>query len=87
MNINACSHVPRHVPDRPEQKFCEECIKTGDGWVHLRMCLYCGHVGCCDNSKNKHAAKHFAATGHAVMESVELFEDWRWCYIDKVIVE
>ena len=87
MKINACSHVPRHVPDRPEQPVCEECVKTGDGWVHLRMCLHCGHVGCCDNSRNRHAAKHFTDTGHAVMESVEPFEDWRWCHIDKVMVE
>jgi hypothetical protein len=66
---------------------CEECIKVGDTWVHLRECLICGHVGCCDDSKNKHATKHFTATHHAVMRSVEPGEFWAWCYVDEVMVQ
>ena len=61
---------------------CEECLKTGGRWVHLRLCLHCGHVGCCDNSPGLHATKHFHASGHAVMQSFEPGEDWGWCYID-----
>jgi hypothetical protein len=68
-------------------KGCEECVKMGDAWVHLRECLVCGHVGCCDSSKNQHATKHFHATKHPVMRSVEPGEDWGWCYEDEVMVE
>jgi uncharacterized UBP type Zn finger protein len=63
---------------------CEECLKTGDRWVHLRLCLECGHVGCCDSSKNKHATKHFHTTRHPIMQSFEPGESWGWCYIDEV---
>ncbi len=62
---------------------CEECLALGDDWVHLRLCLECGHVGCCDSSKNKHATKHFGHTQHAIMQSFEPGEDWRWCYVDQ----
>jgi uncharacterized UBP type Zn finger protein len=72
-------------PKTPEG--CEECLKIGDDWVHLRLCLVCGHVGCCDQSKNKHATKHFHSTGHAVIKSFEPGEDWMWCYIDEIFVE
>jgi uncharacterized UBP type Zn finger protein len=58
----------------------------GDTWVHLRMCMVCGHVGCCDNSKNRHASKHFASTGHPIVKSLERGEDWKWCFIDKVLI-
>jgi uncharacterized UBP type Zn finger protein len=66
---------------------CEECTKAGDTWVHLRECLICGHVGCCDDSKNRHATKHFTATHHAVMRSVEPGELWAWCYVDEVMAQ
>lgn len=66
---------------------CEECLKTGDKWVHLRLCLECGHVGCCDNSKNKHATKHFHQTGHPVIRSYEPGENWEYCYVDDVFAE
>ncbi len=66
---------------------CEECEKTGDKWVHLRLCLSCGHVGCCDSSKNKHATKHFHKTNHPVIKSYEPQENWKWCYVDEVIAE
>ena len=60
------------------------CIKTGDVWVQLRLCLECGHVGCCDSSKNKHATKHFHSTNHPLMRSIETGEAWVWCYVDAI---
>jgi uncharacterized UBP type Zn finger protein len=63
---------------------CEECLQSGDSWVHLRVCLVCGHVGCCDDSKNKHATRHFHATGHPVIRSGEPGETWGWCYVDRL---
>jgi uncharacterized UBP type Zn finger protein len=66
---------------------CEECLQSGDSWVHLRLCLICGHVGCCDSSKNKHATKHFHANGHPIMQSFEPGEDWLWCFVDEVAME
>ncbi|MBG9390515.1 UBP-type zinc finger domain-containing protein [Caenimonas aquaedulcis] len=81
MSIRPCSHVPDH-PQAPADRGCRECLAMGDDWVHLRTCLHCGHVGCCDASKNKHATRHFHATGHAVIQSAEPGEDWRWCYVD-----
>ncbi|MEO6927866.1 MAG: UBP-type zinc finger domain-containing protein [Casimicrobiaceae bacterium] len=62
---------------------CEECLALGDTWVHLRLCVHCGHVGCCDSSKNRHATRHFAATGHPVIRSLEPGEDWLWCFEDE----
>lgn len=66
---------------------CEECLKMGDEWVHLRLCLTCGHVGCCDSSKNKHATKHFHSTQHPVIRSFEPGETWKWCYVDEFMAE
>jgi uncharacterized UBP type Zn finger protein len=66
---------------------CEDCIKTGDTWVQLRLCTECGHVGCCDSSKNKHATKHFHHTKHPVILSLEPGENWTWCYVDEVMGE
>jgi uncharacterized UBP type Zn finger protein len=68
---------------KPRTKGCEECLKSGDSWVHLRMCLECGHVGCCDSSKNRHARAHFHETQHPLIQSAERGEDWRWCYVDE----
>ena len=68
-------------------KGCEDCKKMGGSWVHLRECLVCGHVACCDSSEHTHATKHFHATGHAVMRSVEPGEAWGWCFVDEVMVE
>jgi uncharacterized UBP type Zn finger protein len=82
-----CKHLGMIHNVQPQTKGCEECLKMGDTWVHLRLCLVCGHVGCCDSSKNKHASKHFAATGHPVMRSLEPGEDWGWCYVDQVWLE
>ncbi len=66
---------------------CEECLAAGDIWVHLRLRLTCGHVGCCDSSKNKHATKHFHATKHPVVKSFQPGENWKWCYIDELMAE
>ena len=87
MRKTACTHVRDHVKNvHPHTQGCEECLKTGDSWVHLRMCLECGHVGCCDSSKNRHATKHFGHTQHPVMQSAEPGEDWAWCYVDEMQV-
>jgi len=67
-----CTHIADHVKNvKPRSKGCEECLKTGDTWVHLRMCLECGHVGCCDSSKNRHARAHFHETQHPIIQSAE----------------
>jgi uncharacterized UBP type Zn finger protein len=65
---------------------CEECLQMGSDWVHLRLCLTCGHVGCCDNSPNRHATAHHHTTGHPIVRSFEPGEKWRWCYVDEVYV-
>ena len=81
-----CSHLDSvrvtHLPEPLEG--CEECLRTGDSWVHLRMCLACGKVGCCDNSRNRHATAHFRETGHPLIRSAEPGEDWAWCYEDEL---
>jgi uncharacterized UBP type Zn finger protein len=79
-----CTHANQIRKVSPHTKGCEECLKMGDSWVHLRLCLTCGHVGCCDSSKNKHAAKHFHRTTHPIMRSLEPGENWGWCYIDEI---
>ena len=66
---------------------CEECLASGDDWVHLRLCMTCGHVGCCDSSKNRHATAHFHATTHPIIRSYEPGEDWGWCYIDDLMLD
>jgi uncharacterized UBP type Zn finger protein len=81
---NDCTHF-HQVGDRTgNTDGCEECLRMGDSWVHLRVCLTCGHVGCCDQSRNKHATQHFHGTGHPVMRSDEPGETWGWCYVDRV---
>ena len=82
-----CEHLEAAGRPQPRTKGCEECLKMGDRWVHLRLCLQCGHVGCCDSSKNKHATKHFHATQHPVVRSLERGESWGWCYLDEVFAE
>jgi uncharacterized UBP type Zn finger protein len=81
-----CSHIVQIREFTPERLECGQCVKMGDTWVHLRICKICGQVGCCDDSKNKHASKHYRATGHAVMASLEPEEEWMWCYADRVIL-
>jgi len=80
-----CEHIAKagNPPPRTPNG-CEECLATGDSWLHLRLCLTCGHVGCCDSSPNKHASKHYASTHHPVIRSFEPSEHWRWCFVDEV---
>ena len=66
---------------------CEECLQMGSDWVHLRLCLTCGHVGCCDASPNKHATKHFKTTEHPIIRSFEPGERWEYCFVDKTMIE
>jgi uncharacterized UBP type Zn finger protein len=82
-----CSHLDFVVTSTPNTAGCEECLAMGDSWVHLRLCRTCGHVGCCDDSKNKHATKHFGSTRHPIVTSLEPGEDWSWCYVDEVVME
>lgn len=81
-----CTHLDQIRDVEPSARGCEDCLQTGDRWVHLRLCLTCGHVGCCDSSPNRHATKHHHASGHAVIRSFEPGEDWMWCYVDEEIV-
>lgn len=82
-----CSHLDLVTTDRPRTQGCEECLASGDSWVHLRLCRTCGHVGCCDDSKNTHATKHFRSSHHPIVTSLEPGEYWSWCYIDEVALE
>jgi uncharacterized UBP type Zn finger protein len=79
-----CTHLDQIKFRQPKTHECEECVKMDDTWVHLRMCLICGHVGCCDSSKNKHATKHFHKTEHPLIRSIEPGETWVWCYVDEM---
>ena len=82
---DACTHLDAvDEAAQPSSTGCEDCLRTGDRWRHLRMCRVCGHVGCCDSSPNKHATAHHAATGHPLVSSYEPGEDWWWCYVDEV---
>jgi CPA2 family monovalent cation:H+ antiporter-2 len=83
-NSTNCSHLDRVQRVTPSAKGCGECLRTGDDWVHLRICMTCGHVGCCDDSKNKHATKHYHETSHPIIRSLEPGEDWAWCYPDEI---
>ena len=85
MSCHHIAHVKPQPPKTPEG--CEECLKMGSGWVHLRLCLSCGHVGCCDSSPNRHATKHFHQTKHPVMTSLEPDERWAWCFVDEEAVD
>ncbi len=82
-----CSHLDLIQDVEAHSKGCEQCLAMGDTWVHLRLCKICGHVGCCDDSKNKHASKHFQQTGHPIMQSIEPGENWMWCFVDHVAFE
>ena len=82
-----CEHLKETPKVSPSGAGCKECLEMGDDWVHLRLCLTCGHVGCCDSSKNKHATRHFHATKHPVVRSFEPGENWRWCFVDQVYAD
>jgi len=82
-----CTHLDQIRDIKPQTKGCEECLKTGDTWLHLRLCMVCGHVGWCDSSRNRHATQHFHATAHPLMRSIEPGEEWGWCYVDELVIE
>lgn len=83
-----CTHIAQLHPVEPRTpEGCEECLATGDSWVHLRLCMTCGHVGCCNDSNNKHATKHFIASHHPVIRSFEPGETWMFCYVDDLFIE
>jgi uncharacterized UBP type Zn finger protein len=79
-----CSHLNQIKLTTADEKVCAECVKLGDTWVHLRLCLTCGHVGCCNSSKNKHATKHFHRSKHPLVRSIEPGEACVWCYVDEI---
>jgi hypothetical protein len=82
----ACTHLEQvEFAELPASvDGCEDCLREGGKWLHLRICLSCGHVGCCDDSPNRHATAHFHASSHAIIRSLEPGEEWCWCYIDEV---
>ena len=77
-----CDHLETIVTEDASSNGCEDCLRIGGHWVHLRRCTACAHVGCCDNSPNKHATAHFHESAHPVIQSFEPGEDWFWCYVD-----
>ena len=81
-----CTHLDHvHVTHLPESvDGCQECLATGGKWLHLRICLECGHVGCCDDSPNRHATAHANGDSHPIIRSLEPGEEWSWCYVDQV---
>lgn len=87
MSDPACEHMDEITDAAPSADGCEDCLATGDRWVHLRRCTSCGHVGCCDSSPNRHATGHAAASEHHVVQSFEPGEDWLWCYADEIAFE
>ena len=82
-----CQHFDEIKVTESETHECPECVAIGSGWVHLRLCLVCGYVGCCDSSPNKHTSKHVAAAGHPIVRSLEPGEGWAYCYEDDLFVE
>jgi len=82
-----CVHVGSIREVLPSAQGCEECLCDGTPWVHLRICLACGHVGCCESSAGKHAMAHHHETGHPIARSIEPGEAWGWCYVDEVVLK
>ena len=82
-----CQHLSQVRDVTPSGEGCVECLRLGDRWVHLRLCESCGHVGCCDDSKNRHATKHYRTSGHPIIKSFEPGEEWGWCYADEIFFE
>ena len=85
--MSQCPHTSTIQHVKPSGKGCVECLRLGMRWVHLRLCLSCGHVGCCDSSPGKHATGHFRKEQHPIIRSLEPGEDWGWCYIDEQFLE
>jgi Zn-finger in ubiquitin-hydrolases and other protein len=85
--MKTCAHLSSIRTVHPSARGCEECLKLGTSWVHLRLCRTCGHVGCCDDSPQRHATKHFKATGHPIIEGYDPPEGWGWCFVDRVAID
>jgi uncharacterized UBP type Zn finger protein len=85
--MQSCGHFSHVHTVQTKTHGCEECLKMGDTWVHLRLCTECGNVGCCDDSKNTHATKHFHKTKHPITRSIEPGEEWGWCYADELFLD
>jgi uncharacterized UBP type Zn finger protein len=83
---SSCTHLDSiEITELPEEVAgCEECLASGGVWLHLRICLTCGHVGCCDDSPSKHATAHARSTDHPIIRSLEPGEDWCWCFVDEI---
>lgn len=79
-----CTHLDEVIYATPSANGCEDCLRTGSRWVHLRICMTCGHVGCCDSSPNRHATAHWHTSQHPVIRSFEPGENWWWCYVDEL---
>jgi low temperature requirement protein LtrA len=87
VHLQPCKHAGEMLVYQPQtEEGCQECLENGYKWVHLRLCLACGHVGCCDTSQHKHATKHFHQTTHPIIASLEAVENWAWCYVDERFV-
>jgi hypothetical protein len=88
MKMAACTHLDHVLVTQlpASSDGCEDCLLTGDPWLHLRICLECGHVGCCDDSPNRHATAHRHSSGHPIIRSLEPREVWSWCYIDELMM-
>jgi len=84
---DVCTHLDQiQINDFPDEiDGCEECLKSGDRWLHLRQCMVCGKIGCCDNSPGRHATAHFNDSDHPLIQSVEPGEEWSWCYVDEAM--
>ncbi len=83
----ACAHLDSIRPVKPSARGCEECLKLGEMWVHLRVCRACGHVGCCDQSPLRHATAHFHDSRHPIIEGYDPPEGWGWCYVDEAFLD
>jgi hypothetical protein len=88
MATPSCTHLNQiRVTELPESvPGCEDCLRLGTSWLHLRICLECGHVGCCDDSPERHASAHAAGSEHPIIRSIEPHEDWSWCFVDEVMM-
>jgi uncharacterized UBP type Zn finger protein len=81
-----CTHLGQITSVSPSTAGCEECLAISGSWVHLRLCMSCGHVGCCDSSSNRHATRHYRDSGHPIVASLEPAENWWWCYPDQLVL-
>lgn len=88
MAATECTHLDTiEITDLPEDVAgCEECLAAGGQWCHLRICLACGHIGCCDSSPGRHATAHASESGHPIMRSIQPGENWGWCYEDQLLM-